>query len=220
MWSPAADGFYTFGGHDGVHHAAVWSPAADGFYTFGGSDGSAYVNNLWFYARQANSWTELSPSGTAPSIRADHDAAWSPAADGFYVFGGYDGSSYLNDLWFYGRQANSWTELSPSGTAPSGRSGHAAMWSPAADGFYVFGGKTGSSNVNNDLWFYGRQANSWTELSPSGTAPSARSSSYPVWSPAADGFYVFGGWDGSSPLNDLWFYGRQAGEGHRQISRA
>ena len=37
-------------------------------------------------------------------------------------------------------QANIWVELSPSGTAPSARSAHTAVWSPAANGFYVFGG--------------------------------------------------------------------------------
>ena len=40
------------------------------------------------HVSQANSWEQLSPSGTAPSARTAHTAVWSPDADGFYTFGG------------------------------------------------------------------------------------------------------------------------------------
>ena len=38
---------------------------------------------------QANRWSQLSPSGTAPSARYRHTSVWSHVADGMYVFGGY-----------------------------------------------------------------------------------------------------------------------------------
>ena len=46
--------------------------------------------------RQANRWNQLSPSGTAPSARADHTLVWSDVADGMFVFGGW-GSRGLSD---------------------------------------------------------------------------------------------------------------------------
>ncbi|CAE7199689.1 gefF [Symbiodinium microadriaticum] len=169
---------------------------------------------------QARYWLELSPSGTAPSERYGHTMVWSPEADGFYIFGGVVDGSRRNDVWLYARQANSWEQLSPSGTAPSARTAHTAVWSPDADGFYTFGGCYNHGELN-DVWFYARQANSWEQLSPSGTAPSARHHHAMVWSPEADGFYVFGGefaHDGSwYYLGDFWFYGRQAGEGNREL---
>ena len=39
--------------------------------------------------RQANRWSQLSPSGTAPAVRSSHTSVWSDVADGMYVFGGY-----------------------------------------------------------------------------------------------------------------------------------
>ena len=42
-----------------------------------------------------------------------------------------------------------------------------------------------------DLWFL--SANSWQQLSPNGSAPSARQHHQMAWSDASDGFYVFGG---------------------------
>ena len=51
------------------------------------------------------------------------------------------------------------------------------------------------------FWQPFRQANRWGQLSPSGTAPAARSEHTSVWSDVADGMYVFGGWDGGRGLS-------------------
>ena len=45
-----------------------------------------------------------------------------------------------------GSQDNTWQEISPRGVIPSVRLGHAAVWSNAMDGFYVWGGVTGISS--------------------------------------------------------------------------
>ena len=37
---------------------------------------------------QANSWSQLSPSGGPPQARGDHAMVWASASNGFYVFGG------------------------------------------------------------------------------------------------------------------------------------
>ena len=42
---------------------------------------------------EANSWEALSPTGSIPSARHAHTAVWSDTADGFFIFGGHDGSS-------------------------------------------------------------------------------------------------------------------------------
>ena len=42
---------------------------------------------------EANSWEALSPTGSIPSVRSEHTAVWSDTADGFFIFGGYSGSS-------------------------------------------------------------------------------------------------------------------------------
>eukprot|EP00434_Breviolum_minutum_P042171 symbB.v1.2.037522.t1/scaffold5566.1/size25801/2 len=169
---------------------------------------------LWVaVAVEANRWIQLSPSGTPPTARYDHTSVWSDVADGMYVFGGYNGSNdgRLNDLHFFDRQANRWSQLSPSGTPPTARNHHTSVWSDVADGMYVFGGYNGSYSELNDLHFFDRQANRWIQLSPSGTPPTARYDHTSVWSDVADGMYVFGGYNGSgSDLNDLHFFDRQA----------
>ncbi|CAE7234735.1 gefF [Symbiodinium sp. CCMP2592] len=191
--------------------AAVWSPAAHGFYVFGGEDDNGnLLNDSWIYRREVNYWEQLSPSGTAPSGRTHHTAVWSAAANGFYVFGGYDGDALFFCVKYWQIPAprgvllgatfhvNYWEQLSPNGTAPSVRYGHTAVWSPAANGFYVFGGNGGGPGLSDSR--HVSQANSsWEQLSPDGTAPSARRLHTAVWSAAANGFYVFGGFDDGGP---------------------
>ena len=33
-----------------------------------------------------------------------------------------------------------WQQLSPGGSIPLARNGHSAVWSPTADGMYIYGG--------------------------------------------------------------------------------
>eukprot|EP00438_Fugacium_kawagutii_P007166 Skav209285 [mRNA] locus=scaffold251:14758:16077:+ [translate_table: standard] len=103
-------------------------------------------------------------------------------------------------------EPNSWQDISPVGSTPKRRN-HMAMWSEIDDGFYVYGGRDENYALRSDLQFYSRQSNSWAEIVPNGTLPSALQEQTAVWSNSADGFYLFGGccWE-----NDLHFYSRDS----------
>ncbi|CAE7246959.1 RABEPK [Symbiodinium microadriaticum] len=112
--------------------------------------------------------------GSPPSPRKNPAAVWDPDTSKMYIFGGDEGVA-LNDLHCYDSGDNSWQELLPSGAVPSKRSAHAAVWDPNEKKIYVFGGGDGTVTMN-DLHSYNSQSNTWTQLSPSGTPPSARRS--------------------------------------------
>jgi hypothetical protein len=61
----------------------------------------------------------------APTIRFAHTAVWTGSE--MIIWGGYNGSSYLNDGGGYNPVANSWASLSTVG-APAARWGHTAVW--------------------------------------------------------------------------------------------
>ena len=52
------------------------------------------VSKYLGHFRQANRWSQLSPSGTVPTQRYRHTSVWSDVADGMYVFGGFLGGGY------------------------------------------------------------------------------------------------------------------------------
>jgi len=104
-------------------------------------------------------------------------------------------------------QAGRWEKLKPSGSTPSERYDHTAVW--AGEAMLVFGGQY--SDSPNDLWKYKPGENSWEQLQPSGSAPSARYGHTAVWTGvwAEEVMLVFGGesrYGDLSYLNDLWAY--------------
>ena len=127
---------------------------------------------LWFGPSQANTWTELSTTGRPPSKRYDAAAVWSDAADGLYLFGGWD-SSGLG----LGQEGS----LLPASLRLPERPLVLQPPGVAEQTFRCF--------VSGDAL----QANAWSELSATGVDPTKRHKHVAVWSDTADGFYMFGG---------------------------
>lgn len=76
-----------------------------------------------------------------------------------YVFGGFDGTNFLNDLWKYDPITNSWTEKS---SLPSvGRSGSACF--VINDTAYIVGGRTATNVAMNEIWAYSIINDNWVQ---------------------------------------------------------
>jgi hypothetical protein len=161
--------------------------------------------------------TRASGEGSPPCPRSLHSAA--VIGDDMYIFGGYDGSSRLNDFYSFSFREMIWspiTSSSSSSSPPSPRDRHVSVAHNHT--FYVFGGFDGRSRVN-DLYGYNTLTHQWqcidagtttsstyNHISPnannsninsssSGTPPSPRHShSAAVYE---NSMYVFGGYDGS-----------------------
>ncbi|CAE7589590.1 rngB, partial [Symbiodinium sp. CCMP2456] len=184
----------------------VWSPSDRKMYIFGGSGHNNIRQNELHYFDET-SWTQLSPGGSAPTARSDATAVWSPDENKMYVFGGRTTSVGLNDLHCYDANSNSWQELSPSGSAPTGVVLASSVWSPCESKMYVFAGETiDFSAVVNERHSYDVQSNAWQP-------PVARQSHSAVWSADQGLMYVFAGFnsiDSSVILNDVFIYDSQA----------
>lgn len=194
-------------------HTAVWDPVDRQLLVFGGlaiiNNVGTPLNDLWAYRPASNTWVELTPTGGPPPARVIHTAVWDPVNNQMLVFGG-DGystpSSDLNDLWAYRPGSNTWVPISPATVLPSPRDGHTAVWDPTNAQMLIFGGFNGGVEFN-DLWAYRPASNTWVQLSPTGTAPSARFAATAVWDPRNAQMLVFGGYIGAGGIvNDLWAY--------------
>jgi len=167
---------------------------------FGGYAGSPR-NDLWWYDSASNSWEEKIPYGTvgSPPFSEGHVAVW----DGTRMIM-YGGGDSAGDTWWYDPGNNSWTLKISDGApgSPASRSAHSACWNGSS--MLMFGG--GGGTIKNDLWLYNPSNNTWTERSTQ-DAPSSPSSRYyasMVW----EGMRVilYGGHNGTGPMNDLWWY--------------
>jgi N-acetylneuraminic acid mutarotase len=177
---------------------------------FGGASYPAGCSSeTWAFDGGTSAWTNLNPSGTLPPARYQGAMVYDANSGRVILFGGTDGSTSLNDTWAYDPVANAWTDLSPSGALPPARSMFGMAYDSSKERVVVFGGLNStptSATYLNDLWAYDAAANAWTELSPPGTLPSARTGASLVFDSLSGDLLLFGGWDGESELNDLWAY--------------
>jgi N-acetylneuraminic acid mutarotase len=201
--NPAGDVPLSRGFHD-----AAYDPDSGTVLIFGGMRGKLQIlDDFWAYDPAANTWTESEAGADARPVRRDPVVVHVPSAGLVILFGGYDGSTVRNDTWAYDPAANTWTELHPTGAAPSARALHAMICDTARGRVMLFGGMDEANQVLNDLWTYDLAANTWTELEPAGAVPSARVGHSMTYDPESGKILLFGGMDETNGnLNDLWVY--------------
>ena len=186
-------------------HSAIYDPVRDRMVVFGGLGESVY-NDVWALSLTGTpAWTLLAPTGTPPSSRWGHSAIYDPERDCMVVFGGLATSDYRNDVWVLSLAGTpAWTALTPTGTPPSARWEHSAIYDPVRDRMVVFGGQGGGSSSYNDVWALSLASTpAWTQLTPTATPPSVRRGHSAIYDPERDRMVVFGGTEWSS-YDDVW----------------
>ncbi len=158
-------------------------------------------------------WTALAPTGTAPSARWHHGAAYDDATGRLIVTGGEDGCGAANTEAWLLDGANglggtpAWTAVAP--TAPP-----AAGWSLARYAYDAglgwtdaFGGKVGGAYVDTAYTLTSAttgSGSSWYRRAYYGTRPPARAFHSMIVNGANHVAVVFGGQSAGGRLNDTW----------------
>lgn len=198
---------------DRTGHSAVFDPIGQRMVVFGGisvhqnvpygSSSLVYANDCWQLSLSGSPvWSALPAAGTSPSPRMDHTAVFDPVGNRMLVFGGADeAGALLDELWELSLSGTpTWTQLSPSGTPPSARSNHTAIYDPQGQRMILFGGR-GTSGDFNDVWVLALTgAPAWSAMSNTG-APSVRSKHVAVYDPVGEQMLVA---FGSYPDNDVF----------------
>jgi hypothetical protein len=201
-------------------HVATFDPTSNRMTIFGGAEGlpSPCANDVWLL-QGANgtgtaTWGEVDPTGTAPAPRVYSAGAYDPTTNAMIVFGGNNCSTgYFNDAWVL-THANgiggtpAWHELKTSGTPPSERESASAVYDSVNNILTIYAGDAGGAGFG-DVWTLSNANGSggtpvWTELSPSGTAPVARTGQTATYDSASDRMTIFGGVNGGTTLTDTW----------------
>jgi hypothetical protein len=169
-------------------------------------------------------WLQVFPAGTPPAARFGHSGLYDSGSNRMIVFGGSTGStSCLNDLWILD-DANSahgtpdWLSLTASGTAPSARMNHAAVYDATQNSMIIFGGTDCSSGYLSDVWVLSNANGEggtprWAKLFPSGTAPAARENSSAVYDSFNNVLTVYAGDIGGAGFTDAWILSNANGQG-------
>lgn len=175
------------------NHSAIWTGSV--MIVWGGESSGISQNTGGRYTPGTDSWVATSTGTNVPAIRRSHTAIWNATNSEMIIWGGYDGTNYLNTGARYLPGSDSWTTMN---TGPSGRYGHTAVWNSTTGEMIVWGGLTAASAYANSGSRYNRTANSWTATAMP-NPPAARGYHSAIWSGTE--MIIFGGYNGSSYLN-------------------
>ncbi|XP_058088844.1 protein GLUTELIN PRECURSOR ACCUMULATION 3 isoform X2 [Magnolia sinica] len=179
---------------------------------YGGWDGKKWLSDVYVLDTMSLEWTELSVLGSLPPPRCGHTA--SMVEKRLLVFGGRGGGGpIMGDLWALKglieeeNETPGWTQLKLPGQPPSPRCGHTMT----SGGHYLllFGGHgTGGwlsryDVYHNDCIVLDRVSVQWKRLSINNEPPPARA--YHSMTCIGSRYLLFGGFDGKSTFDDLWW---------------
>jgi N-acetylneuraminic acid mutarotase len=111
-----------------------------------------------FYALNFNGETWNTVAAMPAGTERQYACGFSNGAYG-YVFGGVNGSTYLNDLYRYDTLSNSWTAL--TSLPDTGRAGSSCF--VINDTAYIIGGKNSAVAATNEVWAYAILTDTWTQ---------------------------------------------------------
>jgi N-acetylneuraminic acid mutarotase len=154
-------------------------------------------------------WTKISPGiGNLPAARMGASAVYDPDQKQMIVFGGVDGTVYMNDLWAFDFASNRWSQLNTVGTVvPEPRAFQTAVYDPTNRRVLMWSGQTAGGfltdvsvwalNLSSTTWIY------WEKL-PSTTNVPARYGSVGVLVPFGNRLIIFGGFGNTGQLDDTY----------------
>lgn len=124
------------------------------------------INSSWsptndFYALDmlTENWSTIAD---LPMNEARQYANGFASANMGYIFGGLNGTGYLNDLWTYDPSADSWSTVTSMPAV--GRSGASCF--VIGDTAYIMGGQTATNQSLSEVWAYSMNSDTWTQKNP------------------------------------------------------
>lgn len=171
------------------------------------------MDDFYSFNFETNEWQEVEVlSEEKPGCRENNGVVIGDDSR-VYLFGGYNGTSWLNDLWMFDIETQRWTCIQESsdpraddtqsalgdimpvrinadgvrGRVPSRRFGYVSVVHNHK--FVLFGGFDGTRWLN-DMYEFDFSTNTWTEISARGDLPSVRSC--PAWAKDETHVYIQG----------------------------
>ena len=187
------------------NHSAIYAGGV--IVVFGGKGPKTTVyNDLYTFDPDPKKfiWLLANETGEAPSPRYGHTANLYNKK--MYVFGGWNGKTYFNDVIIYDLEKSAWNKLDTAGQPPVPRQGHASCVVGhnliIQGGFYFDDEKYKKSKNNygtflrscylNDIKLLDLKENTWVQLRTNGQPPLPRFGH--TLSFVNNQLIIFGGW--------------------------
>jgi len=178
------------------------------YYVFGGWDGAVQYNDIFALKLDTLVWAKIPTEiENSPHPRCSHTVAVSNSRKSMFIFGGYGGKvrNYLNDLWEFCFERNTWTLLTGRGEIPSPRSRMRMVeWNGK---LFVFGGWDRAVHYD-DLFEYDIESSVWTKLNIKDPQDDTLKIGQHSMTVSDNVLYIFGGYNQKErrSTNDLYAF--------------
>jgi len=150
-------------------HSADYVKARKEVFVFRGGNGREYLNDVHALHVPTMTWRKVTTTGESPQQRANHSSCILEETGEIFIFGGWNGTTRLNDIHIFDTKTCNWTCPKVGGVLPHPRAG---MTLTALRGrLYLFGGSGTSSKCFQDLQILDREEMSWLDVTQYETVP-------------------------------------------------
>jgi len=112
-------------------------------------------------ARSSKTLVQLSPN-ISPPARSYLAMTYDPASGKVIMFGGFDGTVYLNDTWTF--DGTSWSRVQTA-LSPPARAASQMAYDAITQKVVLFGGYNGTRYLS-DTWLWDGKTSHWTRATP------------------------------------------------------
>jgi len=218
----------------GVYDSANSRLIVFGGCAFSGQYCTAVQNDVWVLSNANGvngtpTWTQLAPTGTLPSARWGHAAAYDPINNRMIIYGGDNLNVTFGDTWVLSNANGiggtpNWTKLIPTGV-PDGQDDPTVVYDPSHNVMILFGGRRANFGLDvNSVWTLSNANGTggtptWTKLIANGTAgsPPRRDSHFAAYDGSNNRMIIVAGNSntatGFPELNDTWVLANASGFG-------
>ncbi len=194
-------------------------------YVFGGyGGGTGRLDDFYSFDFLTSTWEQVEVLGNVkPGCRENNGVVISDSSRSIILFGGYNGSNWLNDLWKFDIDTKRWTCIQETGSSsgideanagisfggnpvaaaarkrPTPRFGYVSV--VHNNKLILWGGFDGAGWMN-DMYVFCFVTLTWSQIEQNGTLPSVRSC--PAWAKDDKYVYIQGGYDGMERKDDFF----------------
>ncbi|MBT3342198.1 MAG: T9SS type A sorting domain-containing protein [Gemmatimonadetes bacterium] len=143
----------------------------------------------------------------APSPRQNAAGIYDPIRDRVIIFGGRSSSGDLDDVWELELSRLYWSQLPTTGSAPSPRHTHNAVYDERTNEMLIWSGRSidaNGSQLHNDVHALDLATLSWRQIEPSTDPPVARYGTAAVFDAVSGEMVNFAGFTERGRFDDTW----------------
>ncbi len=159
--------------------AASFAIGTDIYVGTGMETGWGLTTDWWRYRAATGEWEQV---GRLPAVPRQYAAGFSVDGTG-YLFGGYDGTDFLNELWAYDPDMDVWLPRAPL-PAPGRRA--SAAFAFGAYGYIATGLLPGDAPTD-ECWRYDPATDTWQAMAPVPGPPRQRAAAFVATLPVVVG---------------------------------